>query len=291
MTKARTTGHLAALITILIWGTTFIATKVLLRSFNPVTILLTRFVIGYLALLIWKPGLLHIAERKQEWLFVGAGFSGITIYYLLENMALTQTTASNVGIIVTVSPFLTALLSMWFLNAKRPTIWFYVGFVVAISGVILISDPGSAAGQGSLAGDGLALLACLAWAIYSVLTTKIGELNLNVIQSTRHVFFYGLIFMLPIAYGLGFHLNLATWQQPENWGNFLFLGIGACALCFVTWNLAVKRLGTVASSVYIYLVPVITLIFSVILLHEPLTVSLMIGAALTLAGLWLSGKN
>ncbi|WP_125707324.1 DMT family transporter [Lacticaseibacillus porcinae] len=291
MTEKRTTGHIAALITILIWGTTFIATKVLLRSFNPVTILLTRFVIGYLTLLLWQPGILHLAQRKQEWLFVGAGFSGITIYYLLENLALTQTTASNVGIIVTVSPFLTALLSMWFLKAKRANMWFYVGFIVAISGVILISDPATAAGQGSLVGDGLALLASFTWAIYSVLTTKIGELNLNLIQSTRHVFFYGLLFMLPIAYLLGFDLNLNALQQPQNWGNFLFLGIGACALCFVTWNLAVKRLGTVASSVYIYLVPVITLIFSVILLHEPLTVPLMIGAALTLVGLWLSGRN
>lgn len=291
MEAKRSTGHIAALITILIWGTTFIATKVLLRSFNPVTILLTRFVIGYLALLVAKPGRLQLADRKQEWWFVGAGFSGITIYYLLENLALTQTTASNVGIIVTVSPFMTALLAMWFLHAKRANRWFYLGFVVAISGVILISDPGAQAGHGSLAGDGLALLACLAWAIYSVLTTKIGELHLNVIQATRHVFFYGLIFMLPIAYVMGFDLPLTALKQPQNWGNFLFLGIGACGLCFVTWNLAVHILGTVKSAVYIYLVPVITLIFSVILLHEPLTVPLLIGAALTLVGLWLSGKN
>lgn len=291
MTEKRTTGHLAALLTILIWGTTFIATKVLLRSFNPVTILLTRFVIGYLALLAWRPGWLHLANRRQEWLFVGAGFSGITIYYLLENMALTQTTASNVGIIVTVAPFLTALLSRWFLHTKRANIWFYVGFVVAISGVILISDHSNASGHASLLGDGLALLACLAWAIYSIFTTKIGALELNLIQSTRHVFFYGLLFMIPIAYALGFHLPLQALRLTENWANFLFLGIGACAVCFVTWNLAVKRLGTVASSVYIYLVPVITLIFSVLLLHESLSVPLVIGAALTLVGLWLSGKN
>ena len=284
-------GHLAAFITILIWGTTFIATKVLLRDFSPVTILLTRFVIGYAALWLMHPGWLHLAHRRQEWWFVAAGASGITLYYLLENVALTYTTASNVGIIVTISPFLTAMLAWWWLRTPRPSRWFYIGFVVAIVGVGLISYR-SGAGQlaGHWLGDALAALAALAWAVYSILTTKIGGLQLDLIRSTRHVFFYGLLFMIPLALCSHSGLAVAALGEPTNLANFLFLGIGACALCFVSWNFAVKRLGTVKSSIYIYLVPVITVAFAVWLLHEPLTWPIICGAALTLVGLWLSNK-
>ncbi|MCI1985360.1 MAG: DMT family transporter [Lactobacillus sp.] len=290
MTQKPLIGHLAAAVTVFIWGTTFIATKVLLRHFGPVEILLTRFVIGYVALLIMRPGRVHLAHPRQEWWFVGAGASGITLYYLLENLALAHTTASNVGIIVTISPFLTALLAQLWLHAPKPSRWFYFGFVLAISGVILISYRGGATMHGNLMGDVLAVLAACAWAVYSILTTKIGELSLNLIQSTRHVFFYGIVLMLPIMAGFGFHIDYQQLVQPQTLANFLYLGIGACAVCFVTWNLAVKRLGTVRSSVYIYVVPVITLVFSVWLLHEPMTPLIFSGAVLTLLGLWLSSR-
>ncbi|MFD1485402.1 DMT family transporter [Lacticaseibacillus baoqingensis] len=290
MPEKHLVGHLAASLCVLIWGTTFIATKVLLRNFGPVEILLTRFVIGYVALFLMRPGRVKVARRQQEWWFVGAGFSGITLYYLLENIALANTTASNVGIIVTISPFFTAVLARWWLHAPKPSRSFYWGFVVAISGVILISYRSGAA-VGNWRGDALAVLAAGAWAIYSLLITKIGGLNLDLIQATRHAFFYGILFMVPLAGVFGFHVVPAQLLQLPILANFLYLGIGACAICFVAWNLAVKRLGTVRSSVYLYLVPVITLFFSVWLLHEPLTPIILLGAALTLIGLWLSGKN
>ena len=291
MQNKQSLGHLAAIITIIIWGTTFVATKVLLRTFTPVEILMTRFVIGYIALLILKPGLLKLQHLKQELWFVGAGLSGVTIYYLLENIALTYTTASNVGIITSISPFMTAILSVLFLRTRKPSWLFYVGFIVSMTGVLLLNFQGGAAVHVNPVGDILALLATVAWATYSVITHKIGELNLNVIQATRHIFFYGILFMLPLTFFFDFKLDSAQLMAPINLGNLLYLGLGACALCFVTWNSAVKILGPVRSSLYIYLIPVITLVFSVWLLHEPLTPMLIVGAALTLVGLWLSENS
>ena len=84
MQKKNGAGHLAALFTIIVWGTTFISTKVLLRDFQPVEILVIRFVIGYLLLLAAKPGWVRLKEKKQEWLFAGAGLCGICLYFLLE---------------------------------------------------------------------------------------------------------------------------------------------------------------------------------------------------------------
>ena len=123
--SAGRTGHIAAFITILIWGTTFISTKVLLRTFTPIEILFVRFLIGYLALWLVRPKRLAPAARKEEWYFAAAGLCGITLYYLCENVALTFTLASNVGVIISIAPFFTALFGCIFLKDKRPSPRFY----------------------------------------------------------------------------------------------------------------------------------------------------------------------
>lgn len=107
-------GHIAALITIVIWGTTFISTKILLVDFQPVEILFIRFIMGFLALFLVCPRRLRGTDLKQEFTLAGAGLCGICLYYLLENIALTYTLAQNVGVIISVAPFFTAILSRVF---------------------------------------------------------------------------------------------------------------------------------------------------------------------------------
>ncbi len=98
-------GHMTALFTIIVWGTTFISTKVLLQDFEPVEILFFRFLIGLFALFIFYPHRLRNTSKKQEITFALAGLTGVCMYYLLENIALTYTLASNVGIIISIAPF------------------------------------------------------------------------------------------------------------------------------------------------------------------------------------------
>lgn len=103
-------GHLAALFTILVWGTTFVSTKILLVDFSPIEILFIRFAMGLVALFLIAPKLLRWMGWRHERLFLLAGLFGVTLYYLLENIALTGTLATNVGVIVSVAPFFTAAL-------------------------------------------------------------------------------------------------------------------------------------------------------------------------------------
>ena len=118
MKRENAAGHLAALLTVVIWGTTFISTKVLLRDFEPVEILFIRFVMGFAALELVNPRRLRGTTARQEGLFAAAGLCGVCLYYLLENIALTYTMASNVGVIISVAPFFTALLSRLFLRQE-----------------------------------------------------------------------------------------------------------------------------------------------------------------------------
>ena len=286
--KNTSAGHLAALLCILVWGATFISTKILLRDFSPVEILFFRFSLGFVALWLACPRALWLKDKKQEWLFAGAGLAGVTLYFLLENIALTYTFASNVGVIVAVSPFFTALLSFWLLAAEKPGLNFFLGFAAAILGIGLISFSGSTGLQLNPLGDLLAVLAGLAWSFYSILTRKILAFGYNSLQVTRRCFFYGLLFMLPCLPFMSFHWGLERFGKVVNWGNMVFLGLGASALCFVAWTFAIKRLGAVQSSVYIYLVPVVTVVTAALVLDERITWMAGLGTVLTLAGLALS---
>ena len=289
--SAGRTGHIAAFITILIWGTTFISTKVLLRTFTPIEILFVRFLIGYLALWLVRPKRLAPAARKEEWYFAAAGLCGITLYYLCENVALTFTLASNVGVIISIAPFFTALFGCIFLKDKRPSPRFYLGFVIAIIGICLISFTGVSELELNPMGDFLAVAAALIWAAYSTITKKISSLGYDTILTTRRTFFYGIVFMIPFVAASDFQITFAQITQAQNFLNLAFLGFGASALCFVTWNVAVKAVGAVKTSVYIYLVPVITTVTSVLILHEKITWIAALGILLTLIGLFLSEKR
>lgn len=288
MENKSTVGHLSALLTIIIWGTTFISTKIMLTDFQPVEILFFRFVMGLLALLLVYPHRLKGTTRRQELLFAAAGLCGICMYYLLENIALTFTLASNVGVIISVAPFFTAILTHLFgKGEEKLRVNFFIGFVVAMAGIFLISFNGSKL-ELNPSGDLLALLAALVWACYSVLTKKISSYGYPTILTTRRVFFYGILFMIPALCLFDFKLELMRFSNPVYLFNIIYLGLGASALCFVTWNFAVKVLGAVKTSIYIYMVPVITVVTSVLILHEKITALAGAGAALTLAGLFLS---
>ena len=137
----RLQGHLLGAFSVLVWGTTFVATKVLLRTFSPIEIMIARFALGFLALLIVGRGLMRPQKKWHEALFAAAGLTGVTLYFLMENIALTYISASLVGVIVAAAPLFTALIAAVFLKEKL-SIWFFCGFVCAMTGITLVSLAG-----------------------------------------------------------------------------------------------------------------------------------------------------
>lgn len=287
MEKKQLTGHLVAVLTIFIWGLTFISTKILLVDFSPVEILFIRFVIGFVGLCIIFPHRLKVKDKKEEILFIGAGSTGICLYYLLENFALTMTSASNAGVIVSVAPFFTALLSYFFLKEEKLRKNFFVGFFVSMIGIMMMSCEGKQFEFNPM-GDILAFLSAMVWAVYSLFTKRISQLGYSTILITRRIFIYGILFMIPFVMMTDFDIAISKVFQIKYIFHFLFLGFGASALCFVTWNYAIKILGAVQSSVYIYLVSVITVVVSVLFLNEPINWVIGIGTMLTVVGLIIS---
>lgn len=289
-------AHLLALFTILVWSTTFVATKVLLAAgLTPLWILVVRFALGFLALSCLRPHRLRLTDPRHGRLFAAAGLTGVACYFLLENVALTFTSATAVGAICATAPLFCALISL--ARGRRPAspAGFAVGFVVAMGGIALV---GSASGEsiiggsatGNLVGCGLALIAAVVWAIYSILVDRISEAGYETLGATKRIFAWGLLFMAPALPFAG-PFPLTSFANPFVVPNLLFLGLFASAACFATWNFAVKHLGAVVTSTYIYLVPALTGAASALVLGEPITAPIVIGVALTIAGLMISNRT
>ncbi len=281
-------GHLAAALTILVWSVTYISTKVLLASYQPIEILFTRFFLGFCVLSLVCRSRIHFRPWREERLYMAAGLAGVTLYFLFENMALVYSQASNVGMIVAAAPMLTAIAARLFLREERIGLFFWVGFACAMAGIALISFAGAAELSLNPLGDLLAFCGALSWAFYSVFTKKLSAFGEPAAAETRHIFFYGLLFMAPAMYAMDFRLGLARLADPVNLANLLFLGVLASALCFATWGFAVHRIGAVRTAAYIYAGPVVTVACAAAVLGEHITGTAAAGMALTMAGLFIS---
>lgn len=281
--------HLIAVLTVCIWGSTFIATKTLInQGLTPVEIFTYRFSLAYLCLLAFCHQKLMANTWRDEGLFLLAGLTGGSLYFISENSALEITMASNVSLIVCTTPVLTVLLSSFFFKEKLRK-GFIAGSLVALSGVTLVVFNGSVFLKLNPLGDCLTLLAALSWAFYSLILRQMGN-RYSTLFITRKVFFYGLITMilyLPFAPS-SFHLERLCY--PLVYGNLLFLGIVASMLCYLSWNACVRIIGTSRASNYLYINPLVAVWASHLFLSEPITPTALLGAGLIIGGVYIVEK-
>lgn len=280
-------GHILACGTQIMWGATFVSTKVLLNYFQPVEILFIRMLLAVIALFVIDPHPLRLGDRRRELTFAGAGLTGLVLYFLLENTALTMTYASNVGIIVACAPFFVAVMVGIFFKEKQGKN-FYIGFVIAIAGVTMVSVSGKQSFHLNPLGDFLAFLAMISWGAYSAIVKKISEWDYPIVAVTRRIYFYGVILLLPVLLYEEDGWNLNAFREPTVIANLLFLGLCASALGFFLWNLATGWIGAVKTSLYIYVSPIVTVVLSMFVLHEKMTVFSVIGSVCILIGLMIS---
>jgi len=282
-------GHILAAFTIIIWGTTFIASKVLLEVLTPIQIMMFRFVIAYAVLWIIHPKWDKLI-LKDEIKFFLLGLFGCTLYFLAENSALTFTLASNVSILLAFAPILTSILAHFFTKDEKlnRNVWF--GFILSFIGVALVVFNGTVILKLNPRGDILAFLSALTWAIYSVILKKIPE-KYDSFVVARKVSFYGLITAFPYFLMTAPQIDFAGLTNFRSIGCLLFLGVLGSGICYVTWNIAVLRLGIVKTNNYIYANPFITMVSAGILLGEPITAMAIGGSVLIILGVVLAAKK
>jgi drug/metabolite transporter (DMT)-like permease len=278
-----------------VWGVTFVFTKLLLiAGLTAAQIFVLRFVIAYLLLLAYTLTFKHFRLFTSSWqdelLMVALGVTGGSLYFLTENSAMIYTTTTNTSLIVCLCPLFAALLIALFFRSQRLHGIQIVGTVMAAIGVIIVVLNGRFVLHLSPLGDTLAFGACLCWAFYSLLMIP-ASMHYDTVFITRKVFFYGLLSMIPYWMFYPDMPSLSVVLRPAILWNLLFLGFVASMLCFVAWNWAIKRLGAVVATNYVYFNPVVTAIFAWLVLDEQITVFYIIGTILILAGRFLVLKK
>ena len=283
--------HLIAILTVGIWGLTFISTKVLIEhGLSPQEIFLLRFLMAYLGIWFISPRKLFADNWKDELWLLWGGVTGGSFYFFTENTALEITLATNVAFIVCTAPLLTTILSLLIYKKEKATAGLVGGSLLALVGVALVVYNGHFILKISPLGDFLTLLAAFSWAFYSLIMKKMSR-RYRTTFITRKIFFYGILTILPAFILHPWQFSLSGLWQPAVWMNLLFLGVLASLVCFVVWNIILKQLGTVRASNYIYLNPLFTLIGSAVLLDEQFTVMSLMGAMLILGGVYWAGKR
>jgi drug/metabolite transporter (DMT)-like permease len=282
--------HFLAAVVVLIWGCTFINSKVLLNhGMEAHEIYALRFLFAYVCILFISPRKLWSDSWQDELRMFVLGITGGTLYFITENEAVRIGYVNNVSFIVCTAPMVTTLLALIFIKEVKATRNLVVGTILATLGVGFVIFNGHFVLNLNPLGDMLALCACLCWAIYSILLKNVSE-KYSAVFITRKVFFYGLVTVLPVFIFSPWHFSLNSFMRPVVWGNLLFLGFVASFMCFVLWSWVSKQLGALVASNYIYLNPISTVVFSAIFLGETMTPMAFIGSSMILFGVYLSNK-
>ncbi|MCM1077013.1 MAG: DMT family transporter [Bacteroides sp.] len=280
--------HAGAAVAVIGWGVSFISTKVLLdNGLHPIEIYIYRFTLAYLAMLLICHKRIFCSSLRHELTFMLAGLFGGSIYFISENVALEYTLVSNVSLITSLSPLLTVLLIGFVYRSDRPGRETILGSIVAFLGVGLVIFNSSFSLSIKPLGDLLSLLAALCWAIYSIVLKQLNPLY-SALFITRKTFFYGVVTAVPFLIIEPEITPPTVLLNPLLIGNLLFLALFCSMFAYLMWAVIIGKIGAVKASNYMYFQPVVTLIFSYIILGEKISIVGYTGCAMILLGVWMA---
>lgn len=284
---------LKAFFAVVIWGASFVATKISLHYAAPTTIVWLRFLMGVIILgtAVGLKKQFALPARKDWGYFAGLGFLGITFHQWLQSTGLVTAQATTTAWIVATTPVFMALLGLIVLR-ENLALHQVVGILLAAFGVLLVVSKGDlgalAAGKFGTTGDFLVLISALNWAVFSTLSRS----GLQKHPATRMMFFvmsFGWLFTSVLFFstsGPG-QISDIPW---DGWIAILFLGILCSGIAYIFWYDALKDLPVAQTGAFLYLEPIVTVIVASIVLHEALFLATAIGGITILVGIWLVNR-
>lgn len=289
MEKATLRAHLALLLAMLLWGSSFIALKVAVGELPPMIVVFLRMLIGSMAFLVVWPWLRHgVNYQAGDWKFLlGMALFEPCLYFLFEAQALRYTSAGQAGMVTAMLPLMVAVAAFFFLG-ERNTKKQWLGFIIAILGVIWMTLTGEDNDQApnAILGNFLEFMAMVTAVGYTLLvkhlTRRYSAFVLTAMQS-----FVGAVFFFPLA-------MVSDWPSEISFaavGTIVYLGLVITLGAYGLYNFSLAHVKASTAAGYANLLPAFSLIFSMILLGERLTSWQWVAIAIVFVGVYLSQER
>jgi drug/metabolite transporter (DMT)-like permease len=275
----------------MLWGGSFVASKLGLDGMYPIELATLRFAIATPLLLLmtgaffgWKS--LKV-ERKHLPVLFAMAMTGITLQYIVQLIAMTYTTVTNTVLLINMGTFF-VLVPAALLLKQRFTADNWLGVLIAFAGAALIITNGNLSLTTNVVGDSLVIVSAILWAIYVLIGNRLAG-KVSVLTQLNYIFIFGFLGLLPFYAVTGRHDIVSL--PLMSWGSLLYLAIFCSIIAYFFFNDAIIKIGPSQTAIYQYFEPMFGIIFAILLLSEPLTVFIGIGALLIVAGIAMADNN
>ncbi|MFN8414083.1 MAG: DMT family transporter [Anaerolineales bacterium] len=296
MSKPKLLPYLEALFAVVVWGASFIATKIAVGEISPIAVVWLRFAMGIPLILI------AVVMRKQfafpkgsEWFYFALlGFLGISFHQWLQSNGLKTAQATTTAWIVSTSPAFIAVLGWLVLKEKLKALQ-YFGIALAMVGVLVVVTKGdlNALGLNTFGkegiGDFLILISAINWAVFSILSRR----GLKSHPSTLMTFWVMTIGWLitSVAFLAGKNYTEIATLDSRGWIAMIFLGIFTTGFAYIAWFDALSQLPAAQTGAFLFVEPLTSMIVAAVILGEVIKWPSVIGGAVILLGIWLVNRN
>ena len=279
-------NHLALIAAVCIWGSSYIASKIALEAFSPLLLCLIRFILSSVFMFVIRLSRKRYIPSKRDLKYMTlSAISGIAVYYALENIAVSMTSASDASLISAVYPVITILIGILFFHLKtnRNEV---LGILMGVCGVIILTVTGND-GSGSMAGNALiAFNGCL-WACYNYMTQRISD-EPDDFTVTYYQTLIGTVCFIPM---LVFEKNMRWSVTPNALIAVLYLSLICSLAALFLYNYGLRKVSAARAASLMNLMPVAGVVLSVLILHETITLKHLIGGTVIIAGVFLSAQK
>jgi drug/metabolite transporter (DMT)-like permease len=277
----------------LLWGSTYVVTKTGLGELPPMLFALLRFCVASLCLLplaLLRGGISALPRPRPWGTLVLMGLTGVGLYYVLFNLALTYTNASQGSLVQSSLPVVTAAMAVLWLHEKV-TRRRLLGIALAVAGVLLIvvRSQQETGARAPLLGNALMLGTVASWGVYTMLAKRTAGLDATVVVAAITII--GTAMLAPAALIEAVLRGGAPEVSAESWLRIVYLGSVPSAGCFVLYSRALRDLDASQVGTFINLVPLVGVLSGVLVLGETVTPLAIVGGAMVLVGVWLSSKD
>jgi drug/metabolite transporter (DMT)-like permease len=295
MQKSNILPYFEAVFAVVVWGGTFIATKIALEEASPATIVWIRFAIGVaiLGATVLSRGQFALPQRSDVAYLALLGFIGVTFHQWLQATGLQTAQATTTAWIVASTPVFIAILG-WMVLKERFSWLRIAGIVLAAAGVLTVVSKGNlgalVSGQEGTIGDFLIFISAINWAVYTVLARR--ELARHpAARMMFYVMLFGWLFTTVWIFGFGPGLSEMAGLSVRVWAAILVLGIFGSGLAYVAYNDALQALPASQLGVFLNIEPLVTTLLAAAMIGETITPVTLIGGAVILLGVYLVNRK